>query len=114
MGVWSSLKSPVWKTVPAGVFMKMENAPGMECVMAMKCTEKQPRLTLDPSETSRNLGLLILCSASLPSMSPRVILLAKMGTFLVRSMSRYGRAPVWSSWPWVITMPRSLCSFSRT
>ena len=101
-------------TVPCGVRMKTPSAPGMECVMEKKSIWMQPRFTWLPPCTSRNLGARMRNSESLPSMKPRVSLLEKMGTLLLRSWSRYGREPVWSSWPWVTTMPRSFSSFSRT
>ena len=72
MGVWSSLKSPVCITLPAGVFMKTPNAAGMECVIEKNVMLKAPSVTVEPSCTSRNLGLLMLCSASLPWMIPSV------------------------------------------
>ena len=45
------------------------------------------------------------------SISPSVILV-QIGTCMSRSFSRGGRLPVWPSWPWVITKPRSLSQFS--
>ena len=101
-------------TVPAGVLMKTPSEAGIECVMEKKSIWKAPSVMWEPSLTSLNLGFLMRCSSSLPWMKPRVSLELKMGTLRVRSISRYGRAPVWSSWPWVMMMPLSLSSFSRT
>ena len=38
----------------------------------------------------------------------------EMKKAIITSMRRYGSEPVWSSWPWVMMMPRSLSSFSNT
>ena len=97
MGVWSSLKSPVWRTLPAGVLRKTPKLAGIECVIAKKQISNAPRRTHMSSCTSWNTGLWMRCSASLPAMSPSVSALENTGTFGFRSSSRYGRAPVWSS-----------------
>ena len=74
MGVWSSLKSPVWSTDPAGVLMYTPSAAGMECVMLKKSMLKTPRLMWVPFLTSRNLGEFSLNSCSFASIMPSVSL----------------------------------------
>ena len=74
MGVWSSLKSPVCKTLPAGLWKKMPSAPGIEWLTAKNSTVKQPSLTLSPGLTSHSFAFLMRCSLSLPSIRPSVSL----------------------------------------
>ena len=42
MGVWSNLKSPVWKTVPTGVRIASEHAPATEWLMWMNSASIEP------------------------------------------------------------------------
>ena len=73
MGVWSSLKSPVCSTFPAGLWKNTPTAPGMEWFTAKNSAVKQPSFTWSPGLISMSLAFLILCSANLPSMRPSVI-----------------------------------------
>ena len=41
-GVWSSLKSPVWTTVPIGVRIASPTESGIECVIAKGSTANGP------------------------------------------------------------------------
>ena len=86
----------------------------MEWFTEKKSMPSDPSCTWSPERTSRKLGFLMRCSSNLPAMKPSVSFEEKIGTLGLRSARRYGSAPVWSSWPWVTMMPRSLCSFSRT
>ena len=76
MGVWSSLKSPVCRTLPAGLWMNRPTAPGMEWFTAKKSTVKQPSLTSSPGLISMSLAFFTRCSANLPSMRPSVSFVA--------------------------------------
>ena len=73
MGVWSSLKSPVCKTLPAGLWKNTPTEPGMEWFTAKNSAVMQPSFTWSPGLISTSLAFLIRCSANLPSMSPSVI-----------------------------------------
>ena len=73
IGVWSSLKSPVCKTLPAGLWKNTPTAPGMEWFTAKNSAVKQPSFTWSPGLISTSFAFLILCSANLPSISPSVI-----------------------------------------
>ena len=58
MGVWSSLKSPVCSTLPAGLFRKMPTEPGMLWFTAKKFAVKQPILMLWPGLISISFAFL--------------------------------------------------------
>ena len=76
MGVWSSLKSPVCSTFPAGLWKNTPTAPGMEWFTAKNSAVKHPSFTWSPGLISTSLAFLMRCSASLPSMRPSVSLVA--------------------------------------
>ncbi len=101
-GSWSILKSPVCRTMPAGVRMATASASGIEWLTAMNSQSKGPIRSRRPSSTSSVYGR-IRCSWSLASISARVSWepISGMSGF---SRSRYGTPPMWSSWPWVRTM----------
>ena len=76
MGVWSSLKSPVCSTLPAGLWKNTPTAPGMEWFTAKNSASMQPSFTLSAGLISTSLAFFMRCSASLPSMRPSVSLVA--------------------------------------
>ena len=78
------------------------SASGIEWLTARNSQSNGPRRSRWPSVTSRVYGRM-RCSWSLASMKARVSLepISGMSGF---SRSRYGTAPMWSSWPWVRTM----------
>ncbi len=110
-GSWSILKSPVATTMPAGVRTATARASGMEWLTAMNSQSKGPMRSRSPSLTSSTYGR-IRCSASLASIRARVSLepISGMSGF---SRRRNGTAPMWSSCPWVRTMPSTLSRRSR-
>ena len=98
-GSWSILKSPVCSTVPAGVRTATASASGIEWLTAMNSQSKAPSRSRWPSRTVSEYGV-IRCSLSFASTSARVSCEPIRG-MSGRSLSRYGTAPMWSSWPWV-------------
>ena len=66
MGVWSSLKSPVCSTLPAGLCMNRPTAPGIEWFTAKKSTVMHPSLIWSPGLISMSLAFLMRCSANFP------------------------------------------------
>ena len=70
-GVWSSLKSPVWTTVPTGVRMASPTESGIECVIANGSTCERP----DPARlgpVSRERRACSPCSRSRSRTKPSV------------------------------------------
>ena len=100
-GSWSSLISPVCSTVPAPVCTAMASASGMEWLTAKYSHSKTPCVLRCPSWTSMKTGL-IRCSRHLAATSARVNFEPTTGISL-RSLSRNGIAPIWSSCAWVST-----------
>ena len=58
MGVWSSLKSPVCRTLPAGLWKNTPTAPGMEWFTAKNSAVKHPKLHLVARLDLHQLGVL--------------------------------------------------------
>src|SRR6266511_952030 len=105
-GVWSSLKSPVCRTVPNGVSTATATPSGMEWVTRRNRIRNGPASAGSPGTISRSSARSRTpCSSSLPSSRARVS--AVPYTTVVVSRSRYDRAPMWSSWPWVRTTASS-------
>jgi hypothetical protein len=102
-GSWSILKSPVCSTVPAGVVTATARASGMEWFTATNSHENAPTCSVWPSFTARVSGVM-RCSLSFASTKASVSCEPISGMSW-RSRSRYGTAPMWSSCPWVSTMP---------
>ena len=75
IGVWSSLKSPVCMTLPAGVCMKTPTAPGMEWFTAKKSIRKLPSFISSPAWISHRRAF-TRCSANFPSIRPSVSFVA--------------------------------------
>ncbi len=48
IGVWSNLKSPVWKIVPTGVRTAIEHAPETEWLMCTNSASSDPNFTRSP------------------------------------------------------------------
>ena len=103
-GSWSILKSPVCSTVPPTVRMKTARASGMEWLTAKNSRSKLPMRARSPSVITSSAVLRMRCSRSLPSRRARVSVEPHTGMSL-RRRRRWGTAPMWSSWPWVRTMP---------
>ena len=95
------MKSPVCSTVPAPVVTATASASGIEWFTATNSQENGPNCSVCPSRTPSVSGV-IRCSLSLASTSARVSWEPTSGMSL-RSRSRYGTAPMWSSCPWVST-----------
>ena len=100
-GNWSILKSPVCRTMPARVRMATASASGIEWLTARNSQLNGPNDCRVPAPASTVCGV-IRCSASLLLIKARVSLEPTSG-MSARSRSRYGMAPMWSSWAWVIT-----------
>ena len=100
-GSWSSLMSPVCRTVPAPVWMAMASASGMEWLTAKYWHSNTPCVLRCPSATSTNTGLM-RCSRHFAATSASVNFEPTTG-MSPRSLSRNGIAPMWSSWAWVST-----------
>ena len=111
-GSWSILKSPVCSTRPAGVRIATASASGIEWLTAMNSRSNGPRVSRSPSRTTWCTVSLRRCSRSLESSSARVSSDPTSG-MSSRSRSRYGVAPMWSSWPWVSTSASTASSRSR-
>ena len=97
----SILKSPLWITTPCGVVKASAQASGMEWVTAMNSArsgEPVPAGRASPGATSRR-SAEMPASVSRPFTMASVKRVPKTGT--ARWRSRKGRAPTWSSWPWV-------------
>ncbi len=102
-GSWSILKSPVARTMPAGVRMTTASASGMEWFTATNSRANGPTCSCWPSLTVSVYGL-IRCSLSFASTSASVRPEPIRGMSPFRR-SRYGTAPMWSSCPCVRTTP---------
>ena len=100
-GSWSILKSPVCSTRPAGVRMATASASGIEWLTARNSQSNGPNELRSPSTTSTVTGSR-RCSASLLCTRARVSLEPTSG-MSGRCLSRYGIAPMWSSWACVRT-----------
>ncbi len=100
-GSWSILKSPVCSTVPATVWIATASASGMEWLTATNSRSKGPSFSVCPSFTASVYGWM-RCSLSFASMRASVSVEPMRGMSL-RRRSRYGTAPMWSSWPCVST-----------
>src|ERR1700681_1312788 len=81
IGVWSNLKSPVWKTVPTGVRIASAHAPASEWLMWMNCASIVPYATLSPGSTSRAFHSPGLCSLSFALISASESGVPTTGTF---------------------------------
>ncbi len=84
---------------------------GIEWLTAKNSQSNLPRSAWSPSATSRSTGRM-LCSLSFSLMNASVSREPIRG-MSGRSRSRYGTPPMWSSWPWVSTMPTTLSRRSR-
>ncbi len=72
-GVWSTLKSPVWTSVPAGVCSASPTQSGMLCVTRRNSTVIEPMTMRSPGATVTSLSPgSIWCSSSLGSTSASV------------------------------------------
>src|SRR5919199_1231350 len=109
-GSWSILKSPVCSTVPAEVRTATARASGIEWLTATNSHSNGPNRSTCPSRTASVYGV-IRCSFSFASTKARVSWEPTSGRS-GRSRSRYGTAPMWSSWPWVRTTATTSCSRS--
>ena len=112
-GSWSILKSPVCTRTPAGVCTATARASGIEWFTEMNSQWNGPATWSSPAATSTRIGS-IRCSRSLAPTSARVNREPTSG-MSPRIRSRYGTAPMWSSWPWVRTtasMSSSRCSMT--
>ena len=113
-GCGSSLKSPVWTMVPTGVSIARPMPSTIECVTRIGSTRKRPDLDR-VARPHRRAGR--RCSSRPCSRS----LLARRapGSAACRrrarrsSRSRYGSAPMWSSWPCVRTTARKRLAPAR-
>ena len=110
-GNWSILKSPVPRTSPAGVRIATASASGIEWLTATNSRSNGPTLSRWPLSTFLVSGR-ILCSTSFASMSASVSV-EPYSVMSLRSLSKYGTAPMWSSCPCVRTMPTMSSSRSR-
>ncbi len=72
IGVWSILKSPVWTTMPAGVWMASAAQSGMLCVTRMNSTVNGPIVTRSRGRTGTSWRPSIPCSSSFGSTSASV------------------------------------------
>ena len=100
-GSWSSLMSPVCRTVPPGVRMATARASGIEWLTAKNSQSNEPKWLRSPSRTSSRCGVR-RCSLHFAATSASV----KRDPTTSRSgfwRSRNGTAPMWSSCPWVST-----------
>src|SRR6266542_1033236 len=105
-GVWSSLKSPVCRTVPNGVSTATATPSGMEWVTRRNRIRNGPASAGSPGTISLSSARSRTpCSSSLPSSRARVS--AVPYTVVLVSRRRYGTAPMWSSCPWVRTTASS-------
>ena len=99
-GVRSSLKSPVCRIVPCGVWNAVANPWGTEWVTGMNSTSNGPIWRRSPSLDGDELGPLeqagLLDAA--PGQAERELGAEDRERQL---RSRYDSAPTWSSWPWV-------------
>ena len=102
-GNWSIRKSPVCSTSPASVRIATARLSGIEWLTATNSHSNGPALWVSPASTWTAFGV-IRCSLSLDVMNARVSSEPMTG-MSGRSLSRYGTPPMWSSWPWVSTMP---------
>ena len=85
----------------------------MEWFTCMNSTSKHPSFIWLPGGVTLSFAEPVrLCSFSLLSISPIVRAVPYTGTFSF--FKRYGTAPIWSSWPWVITTPLILSRFFST
>ena len=100
-GSWSILKSPVCSTVPPAVRRNTARASGIEWLTATNSHSNGPNFSTCPSVTVMVNGL-IRCSCSFASMRASVSREPTRG-MSARRRSRYGTAPMWSSWPCVRT-----------
>ena len=57
MGVRSSLKSPVWITVPTGVVTARQQASAIEWLTLMNSTDILPAVTTSPASTQLRRGV---------------------------------------------------------
>ncbi len=73
----------------------------MECVTAANSRSNAPTVMRSPSATSV-VGGASRCSLSFASRNASVSVEPMIGRSS-RRRSRYGTAPMWSSWPWVST-----------
>ena len=104
-GSWSILKSPVWRTSwPAGVRIATASASGMEWLTATNSRSNGAERRCGHPRPPSSVTGVIRCSRSLASSSASVSCEPTSG-MSARSRSRYGTAPMWSSWPWVSTTP---------
>ncbi len=71
-GSWSILKSPVWRTVPAGVWIATASASGIEWFTATNSSSKGPKVMASPSRTTWWTVSLSRCSRSLGRTSDSV------------------------------------------
>ena len=107
------MKSPVCTSTPAGVWTATARASGIEWFTEMNSQWNGPATWSSPAATSTRIGS-IRCSRSLAPTSARVNRDPISG-MSPRIRSRYGTAPMWSSWPWVRTtasMSSSRCSIT--
>ncbi|CPU64079.1 Uncharacterised protein [Mycobacteroides abscessus] len=101
-GSWSILKSPVCSTVPAPVVTATASASGIEWFTATNSQRNTPSCSTCPSLTARVTGEM-RCSLSFASTNASVSCDPTSGMSR-RRRSRYGTAPMWSSWPCVRTI----------
>jgi hypothetical protein len=104
----------VTTTSPAGVPTPKPTASGIEWQTRNGSTAKTPARigSVVSGSNSRKSAAETFTSSSLPLINPNVSRVAQTGTGR-RSFSRYGRAPMWSSWPWVMKIPRSRSLLAR-
>src|SRR6266545_5318053 len=111
-GSWSILKSPVCSTIPAPVRIATTSASGIEWFTATNSHSNGPKVMTSPSLTTICGTLRCRCSFSFASSSASVSWDPTSG-MSGRSRSRYGTAPMWSSWPCVSTSAATSSSRSR-
>src|SRR5262249_34934036 len=113
--VWSSLKSPVCRIDPCGVSIATAIPSGIEWVTWKNRIENGPIVALPPGTAMcGSVRCVTSCSSSLPWRSSWVNAVPTSGIGRPRSRRRYGRAPTWSSWPWVRTTASTSSARSRT
>ena len=97
---------------PAGVWIASAAASAIEWFVLINSILKSPKWMLCPNLTTLRFTTSInSCSTSFPSMIPIVSFVAYTGAFI--SFNTKGSAPIWSSWPCVITKPLIFFLFSR-
>src|SRR3954447_22925374 len=101
------------RTVPTSLWSATAIESGIECVMWMSSTSKGPSSRLSPGSTSSSSTSLMRCSSSLERAIAIVRRPPKTGGGRSSSRRMNGSAPMWSSWPCVITMPSMSTARSR-